>query len=145
MDANPFTNKWAAIALALLVVVGAGALVGDEDGGGVLDRLAQQAGQPAAGGEPLPPPASESDRPMRVLAPPRAPMPPDPGPGFDEDPLQDLAEEAEPFPDEVLIDDAEGFGSAPMIVHDREPGSEAVIEAEGEAAIVVPDAGEAGL
>ncbi|WP_338446618.1 hypothetical protein V5F89_02120 [Pelagerythrobacter marensis] len=141
MNANPFTNKWAAIALALLVIIAAIALVGDEEGEGVLSRLTERAADQRARAGDRPVPAAElAPPPGLVSRPPAAPVP-----SFDENPDNGFDDAIEFFPDDALVDDAEGFDSPPMIVHEREPDGGAVFEAEGETAIVVPNDGGEGL
>lgn len=142
MDANPFTNKWAAIALALLVILAAVALVGDEEGQGVLGDLADRAaGRHARAGD-MPPPMADIAPPSRPAAPPPA----EPAADFADDDVADTFDEDVDFhPDSELVDDAEGFDSTPMIIQEREPDSGTVFEVEGETAIVLADAGEEGL
>ncbi|RXZ64913.1 hypothetical protein [Pelagerythrobacter rhizovicinus] len=120
---DPFRNKWAALALAGLILLAAAALVGSEDSGGLLDRMADR--QRAGDSEPPGP----SEMPERV--PPPALAPPE-------------GEFSEPIdggsftPDSELIDAAEGFDAGPMIISEA-PDENPVLEAEEEVSMLPYD------
>lgn len=122
MEPNLFRNRWLALAFVGLVLAGAMALVGSENEEGLLDRFMREGGREAEVVERL---DSEREGPSPELL---ATSP-------------ETAAAAEPFAsfasDEELIDDARGFATTPMIVHDGPDG--AMPEIEDETIIIETD------
>lgn len=118
---DPFRNRWAALALAGLILLAAATLVGSEDDGGLLDRMAdrQRAGERG--------PSEPIEMPEDIPEPERAPP---------EREFSGQMDGGSFTPDGDLIDDAQGFDAAPPIVHEG-PDDGLVLEA-GEEAPMVP-------
>lgn len=98
---DPFRNRWAALALAGLILLAAAALVGSEDGGGLLDRMADRQRAEA----PPQPAELREDLPSPELAPP-------------ERAFSEPVDRGSFTPEAELIDDAQGFDTTPPIVHE---------------------------
>lgn len=122
---DPFRNKWAALALAGLIVLAAVALVGSEGSGGVLDRIAdrRQAWHP-------PGPVDAFEGPPMVHGP---PIEPAYGPPVETGHFTSDAE---------LLDEAAGFDTVPAIGYENRddfPENEPMLEAEQEAPMLAGD------
>lgn len=129
MEPNLFRNRWLALAFVGLVLIGAMVLVGSEGDEGLLDRFMRGA-EPEADvvhdlGGPRETPSSEllvtssQTTETAVSEPVEAPVA-----------IGGFAS------DEDLIDDAEGFDTTPMVVHDGPDHEGTMLEAQGETAIV---------
>lgn len=119
---DPFRNRWAALALAGLILLAAATLVGSEDGGGLLDRMAERRGTE----KPEPPPLTEmpeEEMPSPELAP-------------SERAFGEPVDRGSFTPDAELIDDAQGFDTTPPVVHEG-PDDGPILEA-GEEAPMLP-------
>jgi hypothetical protein len=132
MEPNLFRNRWLALAFVGLVLIGAMTLVGSEGDEGLLDRFmrgTEPEGEVVENlGGPRETPSSEllvtsSQTTETVVSEPAdAPVA-----------IGSFAS------DEELIDDAEGFDTTPMIVHQGPDDEGTMLEAEGETAIVELD------
>lgn len=124
MEPNLFRNRWLALAFVGLILAGAMVLVGSEGEEGVLDRFMRDGGRDAEVvedlGDELEPPSPE----LLVTSPESSGIP---------EAVGTFAS------DEELIDDAEGFATTPMIVHEGPGDDGRMLEAEGETVIVPAD------
>ena len=120
---DPFRNRWAALALAGLILLAAATLVGSEDSGGLLDRMAdrQRAGEPG----PRETVQMPEEMPPPELAPP-------------EREFREPVDRGSFTPEAELIDEAEGFDTTPPIMHEM-PDDGVVLEAEAEAPMLPYD------
>ena len=122
MEPNLFRNRWLALAFVGLVAIGAAVLVGSEGEAGLLDKY--MAGKPGEQSQPMP---DLADLPSSEL------VPIEPEPAFESTATGSFSDDGD------LIDDADGFDTTPMVVHDGPDEDGAILEAEGEAVIVDPD------
>ena len=125
MEPNLFRNRWLALAFVGLVAIGAAVLVGSEGEAGLLDKY--MAGKPGEQSQPMPDLAAPADLPSSEL------VPTEPEPAFESTATGSFSDDGD------LIDDADGFDTTPMVVHDGPDEEGAILEAEGEAVIVDPD------
>ena len=126
MEPNLFRNRWLALAFVGRVAVAAAALVGSEDDEGLLDTF--------MAGRGIEEPATPEDFAETIEPRSEELVPVAPEPEFDDEPVGAFSEDAE------LVDEADGFDTTPMVVHDGPDEEGAILEAEGEAVIVDPDA-----
>jgi len=124
MEPNLFRNRWLALAFVGLILVGAMVLVGSEGDEGLLDRFMRDRGGEVEVvedlGDELEPPSSE----LLVTSSESSDSP---------EPVGAFAS------DDELIDDAEGFATTPMIVHEGLGDDGRMLEAEGETVIIPAD------